>query len=262
MTGADAGGFLQGLISNDIAKAEDGRLVYAFLLTPQGKVIADFLIVPISGGFWLDCAPAAAADLAGRLNRYKLRAKVAVEDVSAQVRVFAIAVDSRQGLTDPRHPALCRRLYQPGTVPAGAMAPERYRAQCLALGVPDSADFGTEQTFLLECNAEELHGVDFRKGCYVGQELSARMKHRGTARKRILRAEVSTAPLPPPGTPINDGAKPVGELLTGLGTAALAMVRLDRWREAQGRPLACDGRAVTLSLPAYPLALPEEEASA
>src|SRR5262249_14160939 len=159
------------------------------LLTPQGKIIADFIIAGFDGGLWLDCAARAAADLTARLQRYKLRAKVVIADRSRELGVAALAVsDAIQGAVvfpDPRLTALGWRAIGPaGELQASLKAvgyqigsAGEYDARRLALGVPDSADIPPETAFPLDCNFEELHGVDFKKGCYVGQELTARMKH-------------------------------------------------------------------------------------
>jgi hypothetical protein len=141
---------------------------------------------------------------------------------------------------------------------ANKAASDGYEALRIGLGVPDHHDFVRDQSFLLECNGEELHAVDFRKGCYVGQELTARMKHRGTARRRILRVSGDRLAT---GAAILDGTRELGAVLSVAGVQGLGMVRLDRWREAHGRPLTSDGLAVELSLPVYPMMLPPEDAA-
>jgi hypothetical protein len=246
VAGPDAASFLQGLITNDIAKAANGRAIYAALLTPQGKIIHDFIVAPASDGFLLDCARTHAADLGQRLKKYKLRAKVTITerpDLAVTATPNAIA----GSIADPRLAALGHRTYQATTAPDNSVA---YHAHRIALGVPDSSDLAPETHFPLDCNFEELHGVDFDKGCYVGQELTARMKHRATARRRILRVE-APSPLPPPGTPLTLGTTEIGEMLGSLGTHGLAIVRLDRLGDAtEATAGALD---VRISRPTYPL---------
>lgn len=262
--GPDAAHFLQGLISNDIARARDGALAYAFLLTPQGKYLFDFFIAKISDGFQLDVAAADGAALAARLTQYKLRAKVQIAP-RPDLAVYGLptAKPVAHSLPDPRVADLGGRITVDNATAASQLAGLKvadigpYESRRIALGVPDHHDFVKEQSFLLECNGEELHGVDFRKGCYVGQELTARMKHRGTARRRILRVLGAGVAR---GDTIQDGDREIGAVLSASDGQALGLVRLDRWRDAGARPLTAGGRPATLSLPAYHMFLPPEEA--
>lgn len=257
--GPDAATFLQGLVTNDVERAKDGRAIYAALLTPQGKVIHDFFVVAVPEGFWLDCVKANAADLVQRLKRYKLRAKVAIAE-RPDLSVIAFAPPSTGGgaFEDPRLAALGHRLITPE--PGLTQTDDRpYQDLRLSLGVPDAAtDIPPETLFPLDVNFEELHGVDFEKGCYVGQELTARMKHRATARRRILPV-TADAPLPPPGTPLKLGGSDIGELRGAHGARGLAVVRLDRLGDA--REATADGVAVRIGRPAYPLIVPTGEHS-
>lgn len=261
VTGPDTDMFLQGLISNDIAKSGPDRLLYAFLLSPQGKYLFDFFIRTVEGGVELDVAQEDAEALRLKLTQYKLRSKVAIglrED--AAVLSLSSGVPASGALPDPRTPDLGLRATLPRIdarlIAATAQAAD-YDRMRISLGVPDHHDFVKELSFLLECNGEELYGVDFRKGCYVGQELTARMKHRGTARRRILRV---TGQGLSRGVAVLDGAHEIGEVLSVQDGKGLAMIRLDRWREARGRPLTANGQNVEVTLPAYPLNLPPEEA--
>jgi hypothetical protein len=226
VAGTDAATFLQGLITNDVTKATNGRAIYAALLTPQGKIIHDFIVAPASDGFLLDCARAHATGLAARLKKYKLRAKVTITE-RPDLAVIATPNAAPDSIADPRLAAFGHRAYQATTAPDNSAA---YHAHRIALGVPDSSDIEPETHFPLDCNFEELHGVDFDKGCYVGQELTARMKHRATARRRILR--VSAPALPPPGTPITLGQTEIGDMMGSVGTSGLAIIRLDRLGDA------------------------------
>jgi hypothetical protein len=260
VSGPDTDMFLQGLISNDIAKSGPGRLVYAFLLSPQGKYLFDFFIRAVEGGVELDTDQEGAEALRLKLAQYKLRSKVAVAlRDDAVVVALGGGANAPGALPDPRTPELGLRVTVSridARVLTATTPPAGYDALRIALGVPDHQDFVRDQSFLLECNGEELNAVDFRKGCYVGQELTARMKHRGTARRRILR--VSGGGLAT-GATILDGAREIGTLLSVAGTQGLATVRLDRWREAGGRILTVNGQPAELSLPVYPMSLPAEE---
>jgi folate-binding protein YgfZ len=256
VSGPDASAFLQGLITNDMKGVADGRAIYAALLTPQGKIIHDFLLARAPGeAFWLDCVKANAADLAARLKKYKLRAKITIADRSAELHVVA---DGKADVSfeDPRLAALGRRAItaMPGDVQTDDAAQAAYNEYRLSLGVPDAAtDIPPESFFPLDCNFEELHGVAFDKGCYIGQELTARMKHRATARRRMLPVTADVS-LPPPGTTLKLGATDIGELRGSIGTHGMALVRLDRLGNAQEADAG--GITVRVGRPAYPLILP------
>lgn len=253
VSGPDARAFLQGLVTNDVTRVAADRAVYAALLTPQGKIIHDFIVAAApDGALWLDCVKANAADLAARLKKYKLRAKVAIAE-RLDLHVVSITERVAGAFADPRLAALGFRLIT--ATPANAQGDDRaYRERRLALGVPDSAiDIPPETFFPLDCNFEELHGIDFDKGCYVGQELTARMKHRATARRRMLPVE-SDHPLPPPGAVLKSGSSDIGELRGSIGRRGLALVRLDRLGNAG--EVSADGVRIRIGRPAYPLILP------
>lgn len=265
VSGPDAASFLQGLVTNDVNRAVEGRAVFAALLTPQGKIIHDFLIAAApGGGFWLDCVKAGATDLIARLKRYKLRAKLAIAE---RIDLAVVALFDKPGVLpsavvfeDPRLPALGWRALLPAAeLERGFESRDEseYHARRLELGVPEGGiDIPPETLFPLDCNFEELHGVDFDKGCYVGQELTARMKHRATARRRMLPVTVDRD-LPPAGTPLKAGAVDVGEMRGSLHRNGLALVRLDRLGEAQ--EITADGVSIRVGRPAYPLILPTGE---
>jgi folate-binding protein YgfZ len=261
VSGEDALSLLQGLLTNDVEKLECGEARYAALLTPQGKILFDMLVVRVAGaggaGFLIDCAAAQAADLVRRLGFYKLRAKVAIANESATLSVVAGWGEEPQPATggvsyaDPRESGLGWRAILPRDE-ARALATDReaiYEAQRIAAGVPKGGvDFAYGDAFPHDANLDLLHGVDFDKGCYVGQEVVSRMRHRGAARKRVARVKLAGDP-PPPGAPILDGALPVGTLGSSSGREALALVRLDRVEEAKaaGRALSADGVEVVLA---------------
>lgn len=270
--GPDAGAFLQGLVTNDVDNASAGKAIYAALLTPQGKIIADFMIAAVDGGYWLDSAATAAADLAARLKKYRLRAKVEITDRSHDLAVAAIEDGGSSigagaiNFADPRLPALGLRVIgQRGGLEAALVAagyrvwPEaEYERRRIVLGVPDSTDIPPETAFPLDCNFEELHGVDFKKGCYIGQELTARMKHRATARKRFLPVSADTV-LPAANTNVTLGGLAIGEMKSSLDRHGLASIRLDRLGEA--KEAQADGVTIRIDAPAYPLILPQGDNS-
>jgi len=242
--GAEAGHFLHNLLTADIDHLGDGQAAYAALLTPQGKILFDMLVLRDGEGYLIDCAASQRADLLKRLAMYKLRAKVEIaarDDLAAGVSPVEIA----GGYPDPRGLEIGWRVF--GKV---GNAAQGYDAARIAAGLADTdADLGSGEFFPHEANLDQLGGVSFRKGCYVGQEVVSRMEHRGTARSRILPVMVD-GPMPPKGTDIRSGEKQVGTLLSSAGAQALALVRLDRLAEATA-PLLADGAAVTVRKPAW-----------
>ena len=254
LAGEDAGNFLQGLITNDIEKATDGHALYAALLTPQGKILFDFIVAKDGERYLLDCAAERADELAKRLGFYRLRAKV--EIARTDLGVAAIWGDGplkNTGIvfTDPRLPALGQRVIAPSVeLPTANATLADYHSHRISLGVPDSADLPPDSMFALDAGFEELHGVSFTKGCFIGQEVTARMKHRTTARRRMLIAEGNT-PLPAPGTPLIAQGADIGALATAQGTRGLALVRLDRLADAETAraPMTANGTTVILRRP-------------
>ena len=237
--------FLQGLITNDIEKLSPEQAVYAALLTPQGKIIADFFLAQEGDTILLDCDAAMSAALFKRLTMYKLRAQVTIEAVPdlSVTALFGDGADALAGridgatvFADPRYAALGTRVITPD-VP-GLLASlggdvtetdaDAYKAHRLSLGIAEgSGELGTEQMFALEANLAELNGVDFQKGCYVGQEVTARMKHKTTLRKRIVPL-TADGPFPDAPAPVKAGDREIGTLCASRDTSALALLRLDR----------------------------------
>ncbi|MCV6585229.1 MAG: folate-binding protein [Marinibacterium sp.] len=238
LTGHDVETFLQGLVTNDVTRMADG-LVYAALLTPQGKYLADFFVVrDADGAVLLDVDADLADGLVKRLNMYKLRADVAITDTALTVhRGTGSAPDG--ALPDPRNPALGWRLYAPG--PASDDGSD-WDALRVAHVIPQTGIELGPDTYILEAGFEALDGVDFRKGCYVGQEVTARMKHKTELRKG-LRAVALTGRAPV-GTDITtaDG-KVAGTLYTQAGDRAIAYLRFDR---ASGEMQAGDATVTLL----------------
>lgn len=260
IAGAEARAFLQGLITNDMEKVAPRRAIYAALLTPQGKVLFDFFVTQRGETYLLDASATQAEDLLKRLKIYRLRAKV---DLAARPDLAVFAIWDKTGgleqpeewsaFPDPRLAAMGRRVIAARDdtfLTANAEADAAgYALHRLALGVPDSADVAGE--FLLDANGEELNGVDFKKGCYVGQEVTARMKHKAQPRRRLVPISMD-GEVPPPGTKLRDtqGAE-VGELATGAGGRAMASVRLDRLGGAGS--LDADGHVLSVESAGYPL---------
>jgi folate-binding protein YgfZ len=265
VSGPDAASFLQGLLTNDVENLEVGEARYAALLTPQGKILFDFLVLRIgaeSGAAYLiDCSAAQAGDLAKRLGFYRLRAKVTIADESADNAVFAFwgdgvldiagleAASDGVVFVDPRDPRLGLRAILPrAAAGVGNATLGDYEAHRIALGIPSGgADFAYAEIFPHDANLDLLHGVDFDKGCYVGQEVVSRMRHRGGVRKRIVRLAFTGA-APERGTPIMAGELAVGTLGSAAEGQALALVRLDRVDDARsaGRALTAGGVAVEI----------------
>jgi folate-binding protein YgfZ len=266
--GADRVSFLQNLVSGDVGKVERGRAVWSALLTPQGKYLADFLLYPDGESILLDVETGAAEDLKRRLMLYRLRAKVTIDETGQ--KVWALLGDGAAELAGlPAEPGACAvvaggiaavdpRLAALGVRLLGTQAPaiagaipgtfsdwDRLR---LRHGVPDgSRDLVAEKTTLLEAGFDELGGVDFAKGCYVGQELTARMKYRGLLKKRLLPVEVD-GDAPSPGTPLlaQNGSE-AGEMRSSCGALGLALIR----RDALDGPLTTDGRPVRVHRPGW-----------
>ncbi len=253
LEGPEARPFLQGLVTNDLAGLAPDRALYAALLAPQGKILFDFLIAEGEGAVLLDCAAAGAESLLKKLKLYRLRTKVEIA-LRPQLGVYAglTGRPAERAITfaDPRLAALgTRSIGAVAELPAELPGPAIYHAARLALGVPESSDFGSDKIFALDAGLDELHAIAFDKGCYVGQELTARMKHRGTARKRLL-AVSAEAGLPPAGAEVMAGDTSIGELVSVYGAMAFALVRLDRL-EGNQVGLAVENIPVVLSKPSW-----------
>lgn len=278
--GDDARPFLQGLISNDVMRAQPARALWAAFLTPQGRYLHDFFLsegpAEVSGegsgegppewpgsGLLLEGERERLGDLRRRLAIYKLRSKVTLEEAGERLAVWALigpGAPEACGLpagagpgaaaafgggivyVDPRLAAAGARAVLPAAGAADALAEagfavgarEDYERLRLSLGLPDgSRDMEVEKALLLECGFDELDGVDWQKGCYLGQELTARTRYRGLVKRRLVQISADGA-APPPGTPITLDGKPVGEVRSGQGGIALALLRLDALEAARG----------------------------
>lgn len=276
VAGEEAEHFLQNIVTTDLTSLADDEARPGALLTPQGKILFDFLLSKAPGGYRLDCRRDVADDFARRLTLYRLRAKVAIsvedqalvgaawEDDSASSNAESTASRpdsttsrSESTLRDARFPAAAGvgRIYGPAgsTEVSGDDGTAAWNAIRVAYGIAESGtDYALGDAFPHDVLLDQTGGVGFRKGCYVGQEVVSRMQHRGTARRRVLIATAET-PLPAPGTPVEAGGRSLGALGTVSGKAALAIVRVDRVKEAMdaGQPVTAGGVGLSLAIPAW-----------
>jgi len=293
VVGDGARNFLHGLVTADILNLQAGEARFGALLTPQGKIITDFIVAEApaeaenGGGFFLDIPRALGATLVEKLNLYKLRAKVIIEDLSAVLGVLAVwdgspppypppqagegsliypppqAGEGREGVglcyADPRLPALGTRVILPPHLAAAAAADlgadlvdaSEYEAHRIALGVPRGGiDFSYGDAFPHETDMDQLGGIDFAKGCYVGQEVVSRMEHRGTARTRAVPVRYDGA-APEVGIAVAAGNRQVGIMGSAAAGTGIALLRLDRVAEAmsRGEPLIAGGVPLRLVKP-------------
>jgi len=277
--GEDSADFLQGLISNDIKKVSPDRAIWAALLTPQGKYLHDFFVTDIGGVFHLDCEAARLMDLGQRLSRYKLRARVdlgigdglVVAAAFGESAVEALGLSLEAGaaramgggvvFVDPRFAAAGARAILPQETAAetleqnglACVTAADYDRQRLEVGLPDgSRDLVVEKSLLLESNFDALNGVDWQKGCYLGQELTARTKYRGLVKRRLMPVEIDGA-APEPGTQILLDGKDAGEMRSARGTHGLALLRIEQIEKAAagGGSLRAGAARLTPRKPAW-----------
>ncbi|MFL5335218.1 MAG: YgfZ/GcvT domain-containing protein [Geminicoccaceae bacterium] len=243
--GPEARSFLQGLVSNDIDLLDEGHPLYAALLTAQGRYLFDFILYGQGDAILLEGERDRLPALIQRLTMYRLRAQVTIENLGQELAVLAVfgpgsdELEASAGAmvaADPRLSELGTRVVLPSSAVDGFIAAnslttapiQDYERLRLTLGVPDgSRDLVPEKALLLESGFEELHGVSFTKGCFVGQELTARTKHRALVKRRLLPVRVD-GPLPAPGTPVTRGGRDAGEVRSGMDGLALALLRLDQ----------------------------------
>lgn len=259
VSGPDTVSFLDNLLTQNMNLLAQKGVIYSALLSPQGKLLVDFLVWAERDSVLIDADPARGADLLRRLTMYKLRANVALDDVSNDVAMLVSERPFNGAQQDPRNPALGYRRPEANTAPLA----DWYEAHRLSLGIPDPAhDAAPEEVFALEALLEELNGVDFHKGCFVGQENVSRMKRRATTRKKFCPI-VFDGDAPEYGAPITAGAAEIGSVRSGMPGRAIALVRLDRAFEAidAGVALEAGGKPVKLDPPPW-LLLPPREASA
>jgi tRNA-modifying protein YgfZ len=282
IVGDGARNFLHGLVTADVQNLTPGAARFCALLTPQGKIIADFIVAEApakdGGGFFLDVPRAQGTPLVDRLNLYKLRAKVIIEDLSEVLGVLAVwdgKSTTENGLcyADPRLPALGMRVMLPPHLASATAAnlgvrlvdASEYEAHRIALGVPrGGVDFSYGETFPHETDMDQLGGVDFAKGCYIGQEVVSRMEHRGTARTRAVPVRYDGA-APQAGATIIAGERQVGLMGSSAAGRGLALLRLDRVADAiaRGEPLLGGGVPIHLVKPDWArFAFPDETQAA
>lgn len=247
LSGPDWRGFLQNLITQDVETLHPGELRFGALLTPQGRLACDLFIVGREDGCWLD-VPADQRDaLIARLKLYRLRAKVEIEADETAVAALWEGPGLEGWFTDPRALGLGWRGYGLPAPKAARVEEADYEAHRLAIGVPGTADWAGETTYPIEANFDLLHGVDFHKGCYVGQETTSRMKRRGQIKNRMLPLAFEGSP-PTPGTEVLAGERRAGEVLSGVNGRAMALLRLDRIEDGG---LTVDGRPVQVDRPSW-----------
>jgi tRNA-modifying protein YgfZ len=280
LSGPDWRDFLQGLITQDVETLALGEVRFGALLTPQGRLLYDLFVVGRQDGCWLDVLAEHRAAIVQRLTMYRLRAKVEIVadetpvsilfshkalSLTGSARDAGVGLDSAASartppppmrspqwadgfVADPRLPALGWRGYGAEPPPGARLADEAARdAAKLELGVPGPADWGSDKTYPIEANFDLLNGIDFQKGCFVGQETTSRMKRRGQIKSRMLPIAFE-GPAPAPGAEVLAGELRAGEVTSGGEGRAMALMRLDR---AQGASLTVDGRPVALERPAW-----------
>ncbi|MEL7528433.1 MAG: folate-binding protein [Pseudomonadota bacterium] len=269
IAGDDAHNFLQNLVTADIEDTDANGASSSALLTPQGKILFDFLIYRTNDGYLADAPASVAPDLLKRLTFYRLRAKVDLELLDADTAVFAawggpVAIDGALvAVTDPRTSALGQRIVAPASrtnsqVDAIEADLEAYEQHRIATGVPEGLkDYAYSDIFPHDADLDQLGGVSFSKGCYVGQEVVSRVHHRGTARKRFVLVDGGSA-LPEKGTQITSGGKSVGEIGSSIaletgGGVGLALLRLDKVAQAKdnGSPLTCGDVEIEVRIPGW-----------
>ena len=257
VSGEDAETLLNRLFTNSMRDMAPGTARYAALLSPQGKLLFDFFVFRRPDAFWIDCVRDHAPDLARRLTMFKLRSTVTIEDRSAALSVAAHwdgALMDAPGpaYRDPRHDGLGYRIVASNEVLRGiepdAGAYDRHR---IALGIPKGGvDFVYGDTFVHDANLDLLHGVDFDKGCYVGQEVVSRVHHRNSARKRVVKVHFYGDPAPE-GTDLVAGALQIGRISSCADHEGLATARTDRLAEAEATsiPVTAAETLVGITLP-------------
>lgn len=268
VTGSDSRKFLENVITNDVDSLAPDQARFAALLTPQGKIIADFFVVGVSeddgGGFLLDAPAAIADEIAKKLGFYKLRADVTVElrnDLSIAA-VLEGKATNEVGIVfdDPRHQDMGQRIILPAQDAKADLEkagfeiadPEKYHGKRIAIGIPEGGkDFTYNDAYPHEADMDQLNGIDFKKGCFIGQEVVSRMERKTTPRTRIVQATFETAPFP--GVDIKAGERVAGHMGSGVNGQGLALVRLDRVHEAlsKGEKITAGGIEISLKKPQW-----------
>lgn len=262
LTGADSCEWLQGLITNDVEHLESEGALYAALLSPQGKILFDFLVYQAADGLLIDCEASALEALMKRLSMYKMRSDVTLTP-EPELGVISSCTPLDTNLPHVEIAVQDPRLEKLGFRMVGDLARMKhdyeeqghkvdgenvYRDYLMQLGVPNGeADFAPGKAYPLESNFDELNGISFTKGCFIGQEVAARMKHKATLKKRALPV-VSDGAMPEAGTDVRAGDAKLGEVLSGSGHAGLALIRLAEWQEAVAQDLPFHANGVKLRI--------------
>ena len=243
LSGPDRLTFLQGLVSNDVTKVAPGHAVYSCLLTPQGKFLHDFFLIADGDSLLIECEADRRADLTQRLKVYKLRSKVEIAEAEYVVFAGAQSVGGAIAYPDPRTAALGMRVLSSSDREGSPLPFEAYDRLRISLAVPDgSRDMEVGKAILLENNIDLLNGVAWDKGCYTGQELTARTHYRGLIKKRLVPIRIAGT-VPPVGTPLIENGTEVGEMRSASGDLGLALLRFERLRRPE--PIAIDGAVLT-----------------
>lgn len=260
VTGSDAAPLLDGLLTNSLIRLDEKGAIHTGLLSPQGKILFDFFLIATTGEFLIDIDRTMADDLIKRLSFYRLRANVRFSNLS-DTHVIAVLWPPQLTIPggmisylDPRHAGLGQRIILPANrlaeIAAQRVDPSTYHDLRISLGIPEAGiDYPLPDTFPHEALYDQMHSIDFKKGCFIGQEVVSRMQHRGTARKRAMRVtapEALTA-----GTPVEAGEATIGNIGSTSATSAIAILRLDRAAEAvaSGTPLRAGAIEITLAPP-------------
>lgn len=258
--GDDSESFLQNLLTQSVDGLAPGNARFAALLTPQGKIMADGFIVKVESGFWFDIPKALIADLMRKLALYKLRAKVTISDLTSESEIIAgwdesapIGVEAGIIFTDPRVAEMgWRMIAKKGSAFAlnDQARVDAYHSHRIALGIPEGGkDFAYAETFPHEADMDQLGGIDFKKGCYVGQEVVSRMQHRGLARTRAVPVRFTDGIAPPDGTIAEAQGKMIGTIGSNTkGGQAIAILRLDRIEDALAAGAALTAGGLVFSL--------------
>jgi len=246
--GPDWRGYLQGLVTQDVETLQPGEIRFAALLTPQGRLLFDLFLIGHEGGCLIDCAAEHRPSLLQRLKMYRLRAKVELAEADTEVSALWNAAEAPAGFApDPRAAGLGFRGYgAPAPADATATGEAAYERHRFALGLPGPADWGHDRSYPIEANFDLLGGIDFRKGCFVGQETTSRMKRRGTIKSRMAPIAFD-GPSPEPGAGLLSGGLRAGQVASGFEGGAMALLRLDRL--AEGAMTLEDGRTWRVNWP-------------
>ncbi len=246
VSGENCADFLQGIITNDINKLSDNNpIIYSLILTPQGKFLFDFFVIKQGENLILDCAASRTDDLINRLDMYKLRSKIEIKNISDKYDILAVIGGSPdsipEAMCDPRHSDMPLRMI----VEEGKLADNLHEVPLtiydktrISLCIPEGEkDMISEQSFPLQYNMDELNAISFDKGCYVGQEVTARSKHRGAVRKKIFRAQTvqSDDKFPSSGTDIKIDDKTIGKTRSGIGSQGVVLLEIDAISQAENK---------------------------